>query len=130
MVIYCDEHHGGGCATKYGPDKILKVFRVINCKTTPPSLETRSLVDKYVASSYVWGSCAPGAWIYECSEFTIVAATWSTRGWTYRGGVLSNRRLVFTEGQVYFEFVDDILAWLNNRGAEPDQLVYSLEMTI
>jgi hypothetical protein len=89
------------------------------------------------------------AWIYECAEFTIVAAAgsdakhgfpgvcsvrvelpqpeihvspgltlissmgdphiaikqsaWSTRGWTYQEGVLSNRRLVFTDEQVYFE---------------------------
>ena len=90
------------------------------------------------------------AWIYECAEFTIVAAAgsdasyglpgagstkraagtqpqvqvspnlhllsslsdpriivkesvWSTRGWTYQEGVLSNRRLVFTDQQVYFE---------------------------
>jgi hypothetical protein len=89
------------------------------------------------------------AWIYECAEFTIVAAAgsdatyglpgvcsvrrefmqpeihvspgltlissmgdpriaikesvWSTRGWTYQESVLSNRRLVFTDEQVYFE---------------------------
>jgi Heterokaryon incompatibility protein (HET) len=30
-------------------------------------------------------------------------SVWSTRGWTYQEGVLSRRRLVFTEEQVYFE---------------------------
>ena len=33
----------------------------------------------------------------------INASKWSTRGWTYQEAVLSRRRLVFTEHQVYFE---------------------------
>jgi hypothetical protein len=33
----------------------------------------------------------------------IEASVWSTRGWTYQEGVLSARRLVFTDEQVYFE---------------------------
>ncbi|OCL01529.1 hypothetical protein AOQ84DRAFT_401997, partial [Glonium stellatum] len=33
----------------------------------------------------------------------IEASKWSTRGWTYQEAVLSRRRLVFTEEQVYFE---------------------------
>ncbi|CAO2657088.1 Nn.00g058910.m01.CDS01 [Neocucurbitaria sp. VM-36] len=34
---------------------------------------------------------------------TIKNSQWATRGWTYQEGVLSNRRLVFTEEQVYWE---------------------------
>jgi len=34
---------------------------------------------------------------------TIRNSAWATRGWTYQEGVLSNRRLVFTEEQVYWE---------------------------
>jgi hypothetical protein len=33
----------------------------------------------------------------------IASPKWSTRGWTYQEAVLSRRRLVFTEGQTYFE---------------------------
>ena len=33
----------------------------------------------------------------------IENSKWSTRGWTYQEAVLSRRRLVFTEEQVYFE---------------------------
>jgi hypothetical protein len=33
----------------------------------------------------------------------ITKSVWSTRGWTYQEGILSNRRLVFTNDQVYFE---------------------------
>ncbi|KAF1831034.1 HET-domain-containing protein [Decorospora gaudefroyi] len=34
---------------------------------------------------------------------TIKNSVWNTRGWTYQEGVLSKRRLVFTEEQVYWE---------------------------
>ncbi|KAF1840365.1 HET-domain-containing protein [Cucurbitaria berberidis CBS 394.84] len=34
---------------------------------------------------------------------TVRNSEWATRGWTYQEGVLSNRRLVFTEEQVYWE---------------------------
>jgi hypothetical protein len=33
----------------------------------------------------------------------LLQSTWSTRGWTYQEGVLSRRRLIFTESQVIFE---------------------------
>jgi hypothetical protein len=36
-------------------------------------------------------------------RITIRNSEWATRGWTYQEGVLSNRRLVFTEQQVYWE---------------------------
>ncbi|KAH9880553.1 hypothetical protein IAQ61_000846 [Plenodomus lingam] len=36
-------------------------------------------------------------------RLAIKQSTWATRGWTYQEGVLSNRRLVFTEEQVYWE---------------------------
>ncbi|RYP60223.1 hypothetical protein DL769_008212 [Monosporascus sp. CRB-8-3] len=34
---------------------------------------------------------------------TVRDSEWATRGWTYQEGVLSKRRLVFTEEQVYWE---------------------------
>lgn len=39
----------------------------------------------------------------EDPRMTIRNSEWATRGWTYQEGVLSNRRLVFTEKQVYWE---------------------------
>jgi hypothetical protein len=39
----------------------------------------------------------------EDPRVTIRNSEWATRGWTYQEGVLSNRRLVFTEQQMYWE---------------------------
>ncbi|MCJ1456806.1 hypothetical protein MMC28_007171 [Mycoblastus sanguinarius] len=39
----------------------------------------------------------------EDPRITIRQSEWATRGWTYQEGVLSNRRLVFTEQQIYWE---------------------------
>lgn len=33
----------------------------------------------------------------------IMSTTWNSRGWTYQEGLLSRRRLVFTDTQVYFQ---------------------------
>ncbi|KAF6813369.1 tol protein [Colletotrichum musicola] len=33
----------------------------------------------------------------------ILSSRWATRGWTYQEAVLSSRRLIFTESQLYFE---------------------------
>ncbi|KAL3299543.1 HET-domain-containing protein [Colletotrichum asianum] len=51
--------------------------------------------------------------IYEAAVFAIIACAgedanfglpgWTKRGWTYQEGLLSTRRLIFTEYQVYFE---------------------------
>ena len=41
--------------------------------------------------------------IFEDPRITIKESEWATRGWTYQEGVLSNRRLVFTEKQLYWE---------------------------
>lgn len=40
---------------------------------------------------------------WEDPRITIKNSEWATRGWTYQEGVLLNRRLVFTEKQVYWE---------------------------
>jgi hypothetical protein len=34
---------------------------------------------------------------------SILQSTWNTRGWTYQEGILSCRRLIFTDEQTYFE---------------------------
>ncbi|KAI4178778.1 MAG: hypothetical protein L6R41_008211, partial [Letrouitia leprolyta] len=39
----------------------------------------------------------------EDPRITIRRSDWATRGWTYQEGVLSHRRLVFTEQQMYWE---------------------------
>jgi hypothetical protein len=36
-------------------------------------------------------------------RFEIEASNWMSRGWTYQEGLLSKRRMFFTEEQVYFE---------------------------
>ena len=41
--------------------------------------------------------------VLEDPRITIRSSEWATRGWTYQEGVLSNRCLVFTERQVYWE---------------------------
>ncbi len=41
--------------------------------------------------------------ILENRRQDIYQSTWRTRGWTYQEGVLARRRIVFTEGQVYWE---------------------------
>ncbi|KAK4204559.1 heterokaryon incompatibility protein-domain-containing protein [Triangularia verruculosa] len=42
-------------------------------------------------------------WTYGSTRDDISNSVWSTRGWTYQEGVLSSRRLVFTDKQVYFQ---------------------------
>ena len=39
----------------------------------------------------------------EDPRITIKNSEWATRAWTYQEGVLSNRRLVFTEQQMHWE---------------------------
>jgi hypothetical protein len=39
----------------------------------------------------------------ENPQFAIKNSTWMSRGWTYQEAVLSRRRLIFTDQQIYFE---------------------------
>ncbi|KAK3503401.1 heterokaryon incompatibility protein-domain-containing protein [Neurospora crassa] len=41
--------------------------------------------------------------LYEPPKDHIVNSKWNTRGWTYQEGLLSKRRLVFTDLMVYFQ---------------------------
>ncbi|KAA8629266.1 hypothetical protein SMACR_06981 [Sordaria macrospora] len=41
--------------------------------------------------------------LYEAPMDTIANSKWNTRGWTYQEGLLSKRRLVFTDLMVYFQ---------------------------
>jgi len=40
--------------------------------------------------------------IFPHTSFTIHSSVWASRGWTYQEGVLSRRRLIFTDDQVSF----------------------------
>ncbi|KAM6478189.1 heterokaryon incompatibility protein-domain-containing protein [Trichoderma sp. SZMC 28011] len=42
-------------------------------------------------------------WQLKDPQAAIKSSQWSTRGWTFQEAILSRRRLVFTEQQVYFE---------------------------
>jgi hypothetical protein len=42
-------------------------------------------------------------WIKARADDYIRFSHWSTRGWTYQEAILSRKRLVFTEGEIYFE---------------------------
>lgn len=53
------------------------------------------------ASAHVQGRLL--AETFPLPEYSINKSKWATRGWTYQEGVLSTRRLVFTEEQVFFE---------------------------
>lgn len=53
------------------------------------------------ASAHVQGRLL--AETFPLPEHSINKSKWATRGWTYQEGVLSTRRLVFTEEQVCFE---------------------------
>lgn len=37
------------------------------------------------------------------ARWLVGMSTWATRGWTYQEGLLSSRRVIFTDEQVYFE---------------------------
>jgi hypothetical protein len=37
------------------------------------------------------------------ADYEILQSTWNTRGWTYQEGLLSRKKLVFTDTQVYYQ---------------------------
>ncbi|RSL50182.1 hypothetical protein CEP54_012036 [Fusarium duplospermum] len=43
------------------------------------------------------------AWGSDSVREDIASSVWLTRGWTYQEGLLSTRRLVFTDRQIYFQ---------------------------
>jgi hypothetical protein len=42
-------------------------------------------------------------WTLECPSFVVQDSQWNTRAWTYQEGLLSHRRIVFTDQQFYFQ---------------------------
>ncbi|KAI0407100.1 HET-domain-containing protein [Xylaria palmicola] len=42
-------------------------------------------------------------WLAKDPQAAVTSSYWSTRGWTFQEAILSHRRLVFTDEQVYFE---------------------------
>ncbi|KAI1176285.1 heterokaryon incompatibility protein-domain-containing protein [Nemania sp. FL0916] len=57
----------------------------------------RQLTFKRDAEHYALASTLP------LPHSSIAESRWATRGWTYQEAILSRRRLVFTDDQVYFE---------------------------
>ncbi|KAF3026557.1 hypothetical protein E8E14_013978 [Neopestalotiopsis sp. 37M] len=49
------------------------------------------------------GSALEIVWTAKDPHYAIRESVWSTRGWTFQEAVLSRRRLVFLDDQVYFE---------------------------
>ncbi|ESA42402.1 HET-domain-containing protein [Neurospora crassa] len=45
----------------------------------------------------------PSLMVYRLPQDDIRSSLWSTRGWTYQEALLSKRRLVFTDNQVFFQ---------------------------
>ncbi|KAK3499047.1 heterokaryon incompatibility protein-domain-containing protein [Neurospora hispaniola] len=45
----------------------------------------------------------PSLMVYRLPQDDVQSSLWSTRGWTYQEALLSKRRLVFTDNQVFFE---------------------------
>jgi len=69
----------------------------------PPRLITSSSkIEKPLPSGQIAGRTILISTM-EDPRITISNSEWATRAWTYQEGVLSNRRLVFTEKQVYWE---------------------------
>jgi len=54
----------------------------------------------------------------------IMTSAWATRGWTYQEALLAQRRLVFTEEQVYYE------CWTMNRREAVDLQIYATEINL
>src|SRR4051794_41136329 len=67
----------------------------------PRPITSSSKIEKPLPSGQIAGRTILISTL-ENSRITISNSEWATRGWTYREGVLSNRRLVFTEQQVYW----------------------------
>jgi hypothetical protein len=65
--------------------------------------------------------------IPQASPRLLRTSEWFTRGWTYQEGLLSTRRLIFMERQVYFECQSDW--WYEGIAVTPEarSLVYSRE---
>ncbi|KAM3074697.1 hypothetical protein ACMFMG_008120 [Clarireedia jacksonii] len=64
---------------------------------TPSSRPRKPLPKSAIPGSTILVSTLPDP------RTTIRDSEWATRGWTYQEGVLSNRRLVFTPSQIYWE---------------------------
>jgi hypothetical protein len=64
----------------------------------PGVLDTpRKKQPSYTAKGLVISSTLPD------SQFSVGKSKWATRGWTYQEGILSKRRLIFTDEQLFFE---------------------------
>ena len=68
----------------------------------PPPITRSSKVEKPLPPGEFSGTTVLISTL-EDARMSIRNSEWATRGWTYQEGVLSNRRLVFTEQQMYWE---------------------------
>ncbi|PQE17214.1 Heterokaryon incompatibility protein [Rutstroemia sp. NJR-2017a BVV2] len=76
---------------------------IANLKRRPePPITRSSRPQKPLPKSVVPGSTLLVSTLPD-PRTTIRSSKWAARGWTYQEGVLSNRRLVFTPSQIYWE---------------------------
>ena len=68
----------------------------------PPPITRSSKVEKPLPPGEIPGTTILISTL-EDARMSIRHSEWASRGWTYQEGVLSNRRLVFTEQQMYWE---------------------------
>jgi hypothetical protein len=62
----------------------------------PPPITSSSRREKPLPPGKIAGTTILNSTL-EDPKITISNSEWATRGWTYQEGVLSNRRLIFTE---------------------------------
>lgn len=64
--------------------------------------------------------------LYDAPEVLVTASKWHTRGWTYQEGLLSKRRLIFTDQLVYFQCCemhgDEVLSIPISRATNSDNV--------
>ncbi|KAK3402767.1 heterokaryon incompatibility protein-domain-containing protein [Sordaria brevicollis] len=77
-----DEEYGlpGVGSRQFKPELRIELAGVLTCAEPPQQLR-----------------------LYHPPKDDIILSTWNTRGWTYQEALLSRRRLVFTDNQVFFQ---------------------------
>ena len=90
-------------ATSAGmPENMIEAIASLTIEPPAPPITSSSKVERGLDSGLLRGQTILVSTL-EDPRTTIKQSEWATRGWTYQEGVLSNRRLVFTPQQTYWE---------------------------